>query len=161
MLKAISSLQNPLIKQIALLQEKSRERRKTGLFIIEGQREISLALKGNYRIKTLLFCSEIISEQELVELKEDAGNETEFIEIAPEIYEKLAYRSSTEGILAIAFIKECCSLSESFVILPIISSLCAHCTAIAIVSRHIISVAGIFWSLAIACKSGTSSALVC
>lgn len=104
--KIITSQQNPLIKQIVLLQEKSRERRKTGLFIIEGLREILLAIKGNYRLKTILFCSEIITEKELFELKESTNSETEFIEIPTEIYQKLAYRSSTEGVLAIAFAKD-------------------------------------------------------
>lgn len=94
-----------MIKQIALLQEKSRERRKTGLFVIEGLREIMLAYKGNYRIKTILFGSEIIPEEELFRIKEAAETETEFIEITSEIYEKLAYRSSTEGVLALAYVK--------------------------------------------------------
>ncbi|MGO3182193.1 MAG: TrmH family RNA methyltransferase [Aequorivita sp.] len=101
-MKSITSLQNPLIKQIILLQEKSRERRKTNLFVIEGLREISLALKGGYMIKTLLFCPEIFSEEELSTLKESTNSEIEFIEIALEVYQKLAYRSSTEGVIAIA-----------------------------------------------------------
>lgn len=104
--KSITSLQNPLIKQIVQLQEKSRERRKQQLFIIEGLREISLAQKGGYLLKTLLFCSEIISEEEIFTLEETANSETEFIEISSEIYEKLAYRSSTEGVLAIAHTKD-------------------------------------------------------
>ncbi len=104
--KNITSFQNPLIKQIVLLQDKSRERRKLGLFIIEGMREISLAIKGGYLMKTLLFCSEIISEEEIFTLKESANTETEFIEISSEIYEKLAYRGSTEGVLAIAHTKD-------------------------------------------------------
>ena len=41
--KQISSTQNQLIKQIVLLKEKSRERRKSGLFVVEGLREIHLA----------------------------------------------------------------------------------------------------------------------
>lgn len=106
MYKSITSFHNPLIKQIVLLQEKSRERRNTGLFIIEGLREISLALKGGYLLKTVLLCSEIISEEEILKLKKSAGEETEFIEIASEIYQKLAYRSSTEGVLAIAEVKD-------------------------------------------------------
>ncbi|PHR12295.1 MAG: rRNA methyltransferase [Aequorivita sp.] len=103
--KNITSFQNPLIKQIALLQEKSRERRKTQLFVIEGLREISLAIKGGYLLKTVLFCSEIVSEEEIYILKETGDNETEFIEISSEVYEKLAYRSSTEGVLALAHTK--------------------------------------------------------
>ncbi|AFL81940.1 rRNA methylase [Aequorivita sublithincola DSM 14238] len=104
--KTITSFHNPLIKQIVLLQEKSRERRKTSLFVIEGLREISLALKGGYKLKTMLFCPKIISEEKIFQLKKFTNNEAEFIEINLEIYEKLAYRSSTEGVLAIAQSKD-------------------------------------------------------
>ncbi|MFK5982564.1 MAG: RNA methyltransferase, partial [Flavobacteriaceae bacterium] len=101
--KQISSLQNPLIKQILLLQEKSRERKKTGLFIIEGKREIELAIKGGYIIKTLLFCPEITSEETITKLNLST---TEVIETSLEVYKKIAYRTSTEGIVAIAESKE-------------------------------------------------------
>ncbi len=104
MLKTISSLQNPLIKQVLLLQEKSRERKKTGLFVIEGQREIELALKGNFTIKTLLFCPEIVSEEKAQDLKTDSN--TEHIEISLEVFKKLAYRNSTEGVIAVAKVKD-------------------------------------------------------
>ncbi len=97
--KQISSLQNPLIKQVLLLQEKSRERKKTGLFLIEGQREIELALKGNYTLKTVLFCAEIISEEKITTL---IPSTTELIEISLEVFKKIAYRTSTEGMIAIA-----------------------------------------------------------
>lgn len=104
--KNITSFHNPIIKQTVLLQEKSRERRKENLFVIEGLREISLAIKGGYLLEKLLFCSEIIPEEEIFILKESANSETEFIEITPEIYKKLAYRGSTEGVLAIAHTKD-------------------------------------------------------
>jgi len=104
--KQISSLQNPLIKQLLQLQEKSKERRKSGLFVIEGQREVELALKGNYLLKTVLFCSEIILEEELFTLKEQSNSEAEFIEIPSEVYQKLAYRTTTEGVIAISEAKD-------------------------------------------------------
>ncbi|NND62324.1 MAG: RNA methyltransferase [Flavobacteriaceae bacterium] len=100
--KQITSVQNPLIKQVLLLSEKSRERKKQGLFVIEGQREISLAICGGFEIKTLLFCAEIL-ESEVTSFTTDHA---EIIEISREVYEKLAYRGSTEGILAIAKTKE-------------------------------------------------------
>lgn len=99
MYKTISSLQNPLIKQVLLLEEKSRERKKTNLFVIEGLREIELALKGGYTLQTLLFCEEIISEEKVTQL---IPSTTELIEITLEVFKKLAYRTSTEGIIAIA-----------------------------------------------------------
>ena len=98
--KTITSLQNPLIKQIVLLQEKSRERKKSKNFIIEGLREITLALKGGYKINQLLFCPEIISEEEILRLKKSLEGGVDLIEISTEVYQKIAYRSSTEGVIA-------------------------------------------------------------
>jgi RNA methyltransferase, TrmH family len=97
-LKQITSIQNPFIKSLVLLQEKAKNRKQTGTFIIEGKREISLALKGGYEIQTILFLPEICSEQEAKKL----ASQAELIEINTAIYQKLAYRDTTEGVLAIA-----------------------------------------------------------
>ncbi len=105
-MKQITSLQNPIIKEIIHLQEKSRLRKKNGLFVIEGFREITLAIKGNYQIDTLLFCDEIISINRVKELSNSTGQNIEIIEISTEIYQKLAHRKTTEGILAISKCKE-------------------------------------------------------
>lgn len=101
--KTISSLQNPLVKQCVLLSEKSRERKRSGQFVIEGQREIQLALIGGYEIKTLFYCSAITSEEILSEFE---NNSIEIIEISKDVYDKLAYRKTTEGLIAIATMKE-------------------------------------------------------
>ncbi|TRX42150.1 TrmH family RNA methyltransferase [Flavobacterium restrictum] len=97
-MKQITSIQNPFIKSLVLLQEKAKSRKQSGTFLIEGKREISLALKGGYEITTLLFVPEICSESETRELTTTA----ECIEINAAVYQKLAYRDTTEGILAIA-----------------------------------------------------------
>ncbi|NNM17236.1 MAG: RNA methyltransferase [Croceitalea sp.] len=97
----ISSLQNPLVKKVLLLKEKSRERKKSGLFVIEGMREMQLALKGGYEFKTILFCIELLNEQPIDQFPHEKA-----IAITKEVYEKLAYRGTTEGIMAIAQIKE-------------------------------------------------------
>jgi len=99
MKKQIISIQNPFIKQLVQLKEKSRERKKTGLFLIEGLREISLAIKGNYDIETILFCLDVVTEEQIDSL---ANRTIDLIEISKEVYEKLAYRDTTEGILAVA-----------------------------------------------------------
>ncbi|MBX2827165.1 MAG: RNA methyltransferase [Flavobacteriaceae bacterium] len=100
--KFISSIQNPLVKQISQLMEKSRERKKQGLFVIEGYREIKLALAGKYSLNTLLYCKEIITDADLLSLQADLNENTALIEVSKEVYEKLAYRGSTEGVIAIA-----------------------------------------------------------
>lgn len=102
MYKKIDSTQNSLIKQCLVLLEKSRERRKQGLFLVEGQREIQLAIRGGYELQTLLFCEEIWSENSTKHTTEN----TQIIEISLEVYQKLAYRKTTEGILAIVKTKE-------------------------------------------------------
>jgi len=106
-LKQITSVQNPFIKSLVLLQEKSKARKQTGTFLIEGQREIELAQKGGYEIESILFLPEISPEIEAKKLSRSA----ELIEISKEVYQKLAYRDTTEGILAIAKSKNL-SLSE-------------------------------------------------
>jgi TrmH family RNA methyltransferase len=98
-MKKITSVQNPFIKNLIQLQEKAKVRKQTGTFLIEGKREIELALKGNYEIETILFLEKIISENEINKLFK---NKFEAIEISKEVYQKLAYRDSTEGIIAIA-----------------------------------------------------------
>lgn len=98
-MKQITSAQNPYIKSLLLLQEKAKARKQTDTFLIEGKREISLAIKGGYLIDTLLFYPELISEKEINKLVQ---NGTTIIEINKDIFEKLAYRESTEGVIAVA-----------------------------------------------------------
>lgn len=97
--KQITSSQNTYIKQLVQLKDKSRERKKTGTFLIEGKREIALALKGNYELETILFFSELCT---LEELNNIVNKEINNIEISKEVYQKLAYRGTTEGVLAVA-----------------------------------------------------------
>lgn len=103
MRKSITSLQNPIIKNLLLLQRKSRERRKTGLFVIEGKREITLAIQGGYQLQTLFFVEDEQVENTISDI-DFSTHQHEFdrIGITAELYEKLAYRGSTEGVLAIA-----------------------------------------------------------
>lgn len=98
-MKQITSVQNSFIKLLVQLQEKAKTRKQTGTFLIEGKREIELALKGNYELETVLFLPEIISEEQINKLTNQQLN---IIEISKEVYQKLAYRDSTEGIIAVA-----------------------------------------------------------
>ena len=99
MVKTISSLQNPFIKQLVQLKEKSKLRKQTGLFVIEGKRELSLAIKSNYNIETLYYYANLFSASEAASL-ETYG--IDVIEITKAVYEKVAHRETTEGIIAVA-----------------------------------------------------------
>lgn len=81
-----------------LLKEKSRQRKKAGQFLIEGKRELSLAIKGSYKIETLLFFKDLFSESEA---KAMSQYNIEIIEISKEVFQKLAHRDTTEGVIAV------------------------------------------------------------
>lgn len=104
MIKQITSSQNTYIKELYLLKEKSRERKKSGMFLIEGVREIGLAIKGGYVIDTLLFYPALFPESQLNQFNATPKN---IIEISKEVYQKLAHRATTEGVIAIAKTKVC------------------------------------------------------
>lgn len=97
-MKEITSTQNVFIKNLVKLQEKSRERKKQQLFIVEGKREISLAIAANYEFESVLFYKDIITKDEVLRL---FNNNINTIEISKEVYQKIAYRATTEGIIAI------------------------------------------------------------
>jgi len=94
----ISSTQNALVKKVLQLQEKSRLRKKEGLFTVEGIRELELALKGGYELDTVLIYTELVSEDEINNLTNQQFN---LISVSKEVLQKVAYRSSTEGVVAI------------------------------------------------------------
>ena len=100
--KKIESIHNPLIKQVSGLIEKSRKRKQLGLFVIEGKRELSLAIKANYQITSLFYFPDLFSSTEAEAL---SHYDIEIIEISKEVFQKLAYRESTEGVIALAITK--------------------------------------------------------
>jgi TrmH family RNA methyltransferase len=94
----ITSTQNPKVKSLLAL-DKPRERRKQGLFIIEGKIEIRMALDAGYKIGNLFFCEELISEAELTPL---GTSDKLLIPVSKEVFNKIAIREDSGGVLAVA-----------------------------------------------------------
>ena len=94
----ITSTQNPKVKNLLAL-EKPRERRKQCLFVVEGKKEIGLALKAGYKIGNLFFCDDIISRKELESLGAD---DKLLIPVSKEVFDKIAVRENSGGVLAVA-----------------------------------------------------------
>ncbi len=95
----ISSRQNPRVKSLLRLYTKSRERIRSGLFVVEGEREIRMALQAGYKIRTLY-------------LREDAGREEwqemippgfggEIYGLSASLFEQIGYRTKTGGMVAV------------------------------------------------------------
>ena len=97
-IESITSAQNPKIKDLLALQEKSKERRKKGLFVVEGRRELLHCIEAGYEPYTVFFCPEIISEYDLDEIASKCR--CGFFEIPQHLYDKVAYRGGTEGVIA-------------------------------------------------------------
>ena len=100
-METITSAQNPKIKNLLLLQEKSRARREQGLFVVEGRRELEHCLEAGYNVRTLFVCQEIFGSDTT-----PSAAEAQIIEIPEALYRKVAYRESTEGIIAEVEYKE-------------------------------------------------------
>ena len=93
--KHISSNNNPLVKQLLQLKSKSKLRKTSGLFVIEGRREIQLALDSGYNIETLLY-ADGISQDALPQ------GVQRYVSVNSGVYQKMAHRGTTEGQIAIA-----------------------------------------------------------
>ncbi|MBQ7273272.1 MAG: RNA methyltransferase [Bacteroidales bacterium] len=114
-METITSAQNPKIKNLLLLQEKSKARREQGLFVVEGRRELEHCLEAGYNVRTLFVCPEIAGEETLPSallrnpVRANATGSVSspaVIEIPEALYRKVAYRGSTEGIIAEVEYKE-------------------------------------------------------
>jgi TrmH family RNA methyltransferase len=101
MLKKISSTQNPLIKELVQLQSKSRLRKETGLCVVEGAREIRMAVNGGFSVQKILFSPYHHTYFDIEKLLLGSSQQPEIFEISREVHIKLATRESTEGMLAL------------------------------------------------------------
>ena len=93
----ITSKTNPKIKNIIKL-EKASERREQNRILIEGRREIERAVACGFEIDTLFVCPDIAHD--------GAGMTARSVEeVSLEVFEKIAYREGSDGLLAVAIPK--------------------------------------------------------
>lgn len=95
----ISSIQNPKIKLLTALQKKSAERRSRGVFVVEGQRELHHCVEAGFEVESLFVCKELFTGDF------DVKN-TAVYTVSPKVYEHIAYRGSTEGVVAVVKCRE-------------------------------------------------------
>ncbi len=95
----ITSLQNPLIKSIVKLQQKASERKSSGMFVAEGRREVSIALRHDFEAEKLIWCREIYKPDTVYPIPVETFPAQKLAEVSAAVYNKMAYRENTEGIL--------------------------------------------------------------
>ncbi len=99
-MELITSSKNPKLRLLLELQQKSSKRRKHGLFVVEGLRELQHCIEAGYEVDTLFVCPS------LLDLNDASLPECRTFELCKEIYEKVAYRGTTEGIIAEVKVRE-------------------------------------------------------
>lgn len=96
----ITSQQNDRIKKMVALQKKSAERQKSGLFVVEGVRELGHCADAGYEIHAAYYCPSILERTTGSAALPSYLDAVTCFEVTPEVYDKMAYRGGTEGIIA-------------------------------------------------------------
>ena len=96
MSKRITSASNKEIKYLNKLLIKSSFRKKEGKFVVEGKREIIMAVENGFKILKLYYNPNIIDVN-----KFSIEMDCDIIELSDSVYSKISYRKSTEGLIAV------------------------------------------------------------
>jgi len=97
----ITSTQNQRIKWLQQL-EKSGTRRELQCFVVEGFREMNLALRAGYSFVSVFFCKQLASADVLEFVEKLLADSVEVLEVDNHVFAKLAYRESSDGIVGVA-----------------------------------------------------------
>ncbi|MFA6106663.1 MAG: RNA methyltransferase [Patescibacteria group bacterium] len=98
---AITSQENPKIKEIIRLKSSKKKRQTQGLIVVEGLREITLARQAGVKIASLFYCPEFLKNRGLPDI---GGND--IYEIAPAIFKKISFRENPDGLFALLRLTE-------------------------------------------------------
>lgn len=96
----ISSIQNPKIKRIRLLQSQAKSRKKHKAFVIEGIRLLEEAIKAHQKPELVLFTSNLDNRgQHLLEVLKQGGVPCE--KVSPDVLKSASDTETPQGILAV------------------------------------------------------------
>jgi len=102
----IESTANTQLKEVGGLITKSGLRKKSDVFVVEGQREIDLAMRSGFQIKKLFWCPQLWQESAFEHWVESQKIHANIFGMSEKAYRKVSYRSSTEGIIGLIYKKD-------------------------------------------------------
>lgn len=98
----ITSMQNPKVKAALALKDR-RDREVTGMFLIEGFREITRAVEGGVEIVELFFSEPLfLGNQEPALLDAIQKKGASLYSCRESVIEKISYRDRPDGLIAVA-----------------------------------------------------------
>jgi TrmH family RNA methyltransferase len=99
--KKITSLANPLVKEIRALQQK-KHRDETGLFIAEGQKLVRDAVDGGWHVEMLAYAAATAGEPAIgalaAETKASGGT---VLEVSGQVLEKITRRENFQNVIGV------------------------------------------------------------
>jgi len=98
---AITSTANPRVKALARLRSR-RERDRVGATLIEGHDELQLALAAGVLPSELWWSPTLARPEQHGLLAAVRSTGAEIVEVSPEVFQRVAYRESPDGWLALA-----------------------------------------------------------
>ena len=99
-MKYIESKNNAIFKKIKKLLSKTKSRKDTRSFLVEGIKEIKICLKAKYNFIEIFICSEILSKEDFEFLKKNSTNIC-ITDLSKNLYDQLSYKEKGEGLLAL------------------------------------------------------------
>jgi TrmH family RNA methyltransferase len=101
MKRQITSLSNPLIKEIRKLRNK-KERDSSGTFFVEGIRAVGEALRTQQKIETIVYCPELLESDFGNHLVSEMSNDFEgLIEVPSDVFESFSLKEGPQGLAAV------------------------------------------------------------
>ncbi len=103
--ESITSLQNPRVKNVVRLGNR-RHRDRQRRTVVEGVREASLALQNDVIPIEAYICQEYLAKGDMQRLllqldQLEAEGRTRLIEVSPAVFDKMAYREGSGGVLLV------------------------------------------------------------
>jgi RNA methyltransferase, TrmH family len=92
----ITSVQNPKVKLVSLLQANSKTRKENNAFIVEGKKEFDLAIRSGYQPLNVFICEKLFGNHPL-----NKFSKYQLDLVSENVYQKMAFRGTTEGIIAV------------------------------------------------------------
>jgi TrmH family RNA methyltransferase len=100
-MKFIESNSNPKLREINGLMTKSGLRKKSDVFVVEGQRELDRAIRSGFVVKELYWCPDVWDASHFESWMEKTSMKSPVIGLSKKAYNKISYRSHSEGIIGL------------------------------------------------------------
>jgi TrmH family RNA methyltransferase len=100
----ITSVQNPTVKRLVALRRRRPARDEAGVVLVDGFAELQMATEAGMKPRAVYYCRELMArpdrELRLLGLLEQGG--ADVVELGRAAFERVAYRESPDGWLAVA-----------------------------------------------------------